>query len=57
MKTQNVNTKLTFSKNSVLELNDTHLLYVNGGSSKTILAPIISISIIVSVITIVGINE
>jgi len=33
MKTQNVNSKLKFDKNSLVELNDNQLKDVNGGSS------------------------
>lgn len=48
MKTQNENTKITYKKTSVLELNDTNMLYVNGGSSTICIAsPPILTSIII----------
>jgi len=41
MKTRNKT--LTFKKNAVVELNESHLAHINGGSSPTITAPITSI--------------
>ncbi len=46
MKTQNVNSKLKFDKNSLVELNDNQLQEVNGGTLTVTL--IITISILMT---------
>ncbi len=43
MKTQNVNSKLKFDKNSLVELNDNQLNDVNGGSSPFCIGIIVSL--------------
>jgi len=45
MKTQNVNSKLKFDKNSLVELNDNQLQDVNGGSSPFCTGIIVSLLI------------
>ena len=54
MKTQNVNNKLKFDKHSLTELNDSNINNIEGGSSPTITVPIVSFSIIYSIIKTVG---
>ena len=54
MKSQYVNNKLKFDKHSLVELNDYNINNIEGGSSPTITVPIISFSIIYSIIKTVG---
>ena len=51
MKTQNVKAKLTFNKSAVLELNDTHLLNVKGGTTITVSPASFSITVSIIVYT------
>jgi hypothetical protein len=45
MKTQNTN-KLAFTKSAVTELNDAHLMEINGGSTPTVTLAIVTIVVI-----------
>jgi len=45
MKTQNTN-KLAFAKNAIVELNDAHLMEINGGSTPTVTLAIITVAVI-----------
>ena len=49
MKTQNVNNKLRFDKNSLVELNEEQLTDVNGGTTPVCVGIIIGLSIYVAV--------
>ena len=49
MKTQNVNNKLRFDKNSLIELNEEQLTDVNGGTTPVCVGIIIGLSIYVAV--------